>query len=133
MRDLREASIGELLKELSEQTSTLIRQEMQLARVELVEAGKKAGAGAGLLGASTILALGAFGALTATLIAVIALALPVWAAALIITVVYGAGAAIIAMSGKKKIEAALPLAPQTTETLKEDVQWAKTRAISAQR
>jgi len=128
-----DASIGELLKRLSEETATLVRQEMQLARAELVEKGKQAGKGAGLLGASTLLALGAFGALTAMLIALIALALPVWASALIVAIVYGIAAALAAANGKKKIEAAIPPVPQTTETLKEDARWVKTHSTSAKR
>jgi uncharacterized membrane protein YqjE len=126
--DLRDASIGELLKQLSSDTATLVRQEMALARAELKEQGKKAGTGAGLFGAAGILGLGAFGALTACFIALLATALDhVWLAALIVALVYGAIAGVLALQGKNKIKEATPPAPQTVETVKEDVEWAKTR------
>ena len=67
-QDLRDRSMGELLGQLSEQASMLIRQEVELAKVELQQKGKRAGIGAGLIGGGGVLALGAFGALTATLI-----------------------------------------------------------------
>ena len=132
--DLRERSIPELLRRLSDETAALVRAELALARAELVEHGKQIGEGAGFLGATTILALGAFGALTAFLIlGLIALGVAAWLAALIVTIVYGIAAAVAAFAGKKKLTAGIPPAPQTAQTLKEDVQWAKTQAKSARR
>jgi hypothetical protein len=126
--DPRDASFGELVKQLSSDTSTLIRQEMALARAELKEQGKKAGVGAGMFGAAGLLGLGAFGALTACLIALLATAIDhTWLAALIVAIVYGAIAGLLALQGKNKIKEATPPAPQTVETVKEDVEWAKTR------
>jgi uncharacterized membrane protein YqjE len=126
--DPRDQSIGELLKQLSSDTSTLVRQEMALARAELKEQGKKAGVGAGILGGATLFGLGAFGAITACLIALLATALDhTWLAALIVAIVYGIVAAVLAQQGKSKIQDATPPAPQTVETVKEDVEWAKTR------
>jgi uncharacterized membrane protein YqjE len=126
--DLRDQSFGDLFKQLSEQASTLVRQEAELAKTELREKGKRAGVGAGLVGAGGVLALGAFGALTAMLILVLALWVEAWLACLIVTAVYGVGAAILATTGKRKVQAAAPPVPeQTIETLKEDVQWARTR------
>ncbi len=126
--DLRDASFGELVKQLSSDTSTLIRQEMALARAEIKETGKKAGVGAGMFGAAGLLGLGAFGALTACFIALLATALDhTWLAALIVALVYGAIAGVLALQGKNKIQEATPPAPQTVETVKEDVEWAKTR------
>ncbi len=126
--DPRDASFGELVKQLSSDTSTLIRQEMALARAELKEQGKKAGVGAGMFGAAGLLGLGAFGALTACLIALLATALDhTWLAALIVAIVYGVIAGVLALQGKNKIQEATPPAPQTVETVKEDVEWAKTR------
>ncbi len=84
--------------------------------------------GAGMFGAAGLLGLGAFGALTACLIALLATAIDhVWLAALIVALVYAAIAAVLALQGKKKIQQATPPAPQTIETVKEDVEWAKTR------
>ena len=86
--ELREQSIGELFGRLSQQMSALIRQELELAKSELREKGKRAGAGAGLLGGGGLLGIGAFAALTTTLILVLATFLDAWLAALIVTVVY---------------------------------------------
>lgn len=125
--DLRDRPIGELLKQLSQETSTLVKQELDLAKAEMAQKGKQAGLGAGFIGGGALFALGAFAALTACLIALLATAIDhVWLAALIITLVYGAIAALLGVQGKDKIQEATPPAPeQTLETLKEDAQWAK--------
>jgi len=125
--DLRDRSVGELLKELSAETSTLVRKEMELARAELREQGKRAGAGAGLLGGAGVVALLALGSLTATVIALLDKAMDTWLAALIVTVIWGVVAAVLALQGRNKLQEATPPAPQTVETVKEDVRWAKTR------
>lgn len=126
--------IGELLRELGDEIATLVRQEIALAKVEIAEKARPAAVSVGMFGGTALFALGAFGALTAFLIALIALALPVWAAALIVTVVYGIVAAVLAMTGKKKLQEAAPLVPeQTAQTVKEDIEWAKTRAKSGAR
>ena len=91
--ELREQSIGELLKQLSEQTATLVRQELDLAKAEMQQKGKRAGVGIGLIGAGGVVALAAVGALTATLILILAEWMDAWLAALIVTLVYAAGAA----------------------------------------
>lgn len=121
-------SLPDLLKQLSEETQTLVRLEIALAKAEMTEKGKQAGKGAGLFGGAGLLGLGAFGALTACLIALLATALGhVWLAALIVAVVYAVIAAVLAKQGQKEIKQAGPAAPeQTIETLKEDAQWAKT-------
>jgi hypothetical protein len=124
--DLRERSIPELLKQLSTETSTLVKQELDLAKAELSQQGKRAGLGAGFIGGGALFGLGAFGAFTAMLIALLGLAMDTWIAALIVTVVYGAIAAVLALRGKNKIQEATPPAEQTVETLKEDARWAKT-------
>jgi uncharacterized membrane protein YqjE len=125
--DLREQSIGDLLKRLSQETSTLVKQEMALARAELTEQGKRAGTGAGMLGGAGVAGLLTLGALTATLIGVLDTAMAFWLAALIVTVVWAAVAGVLALQGRNKIKEATPPAPQTVETVKEDVRWAKTR------
>jgi uncharacterized membrane protein YqjE len=125
--DLRDQSIGELLKQLSQDTATLVRQEMALARAELTEQGKRAGTGAGMLGGAGVAGLLTLGALTATLIGVLDTAMPFWLAALIATVIWAAVAGVLALQGRNKIKEATPPAPQTVETVKEDVRWAKTR------
>lgn len=129
--DLRHASTGELLKQLSQETSTLVRQEMALARAELTEHGKRAGVGAGLFGGAGAMGLATLGALTACLILALSTAMDGWLAALIVTVVYAAITGALAMTGKNRIKEATPPAPQTIETVKEDVEWAKNRKTSA--
>jgi len=126
--------IGELLRDLGDEISTLVRQELELAKAEILEKSRPAVASAGMFGGGALFGLGAFGALTAFLIAAIAVVLPVWAAALIVTVVYGAIAGVLAMTGTKKLHQVGPLVPeQTAETLKEDIEWVKTRAKSGAR
>jgi uncharacterized membrane protein YqjE len=125
--ELREESIGDLLKRLSQETSTLVRQEMALARAELTEQGKRAGTGAGMLGGAGVAGLLTLGALTATVIGVLDTGMAFWLAALIVTVIWAAVAGVLALQGRNKIKEATPPAPQTVETVKEDVRWAKTR------
>ncbi len=126
---LGDQSVSDLVKQLSEQTATLVRQEMKLAQTELQEKGKKAGIGAGMFGAGGLVAF--FGA--ATLIAAIVLALSTalapWLSALIVSVLLLAAAGVAALKGKKEIEKATPPVPEhTVETVKEDVQHVKERA-----
>ena len=132
-RSAREESIGELLKDLTTETSTLVRQELSLARAELTQKGKAAGKGAGMLAAAGVVALLMLGALTAGLIALLSTAVThVWLAALIVTVVYGVIAATVALAGRKALKDAMPPAPQETiENVKEDVAWVKTQTRSA--
>ncbi len=128
----RERPIGDLLKQLSEETSLLVRQELALARTELQEKGKRAGVGAGLLGGAGVTGLVALIALMVTVVAVLDTAMATWLAALITTFLFAAVAAVEAMLGKKRLDAAgAPVPEQTTDSVKEDVEWAKTRARSA--
>jgi uncharacterized membrane protein YqjE len=130
--DLRDHSIGALVKDLASETSTLVRQEIDLAKAEMTERGKRAGKGAGMLAAGAVVALLALGALTACVIAALDLVMATWLAALIVTVIYGVVAGVLAMTGRNQIrEAAPPVPEQTIESVKEDVQWAKTRTRSA--
>jgi uncharacterized membrane protein YqjE len=129
--DLRERSIGELLRQLSEQTTRLVHQELELAKAELQQKGKEAGAGAGMFGGAGALGLAALGALTACFILALNAIMPAWLAALIVAVIYGAIAAFLALRGRDKVKQATPLVPeQTIETVKEDVEWAKTQMRS---
>jgi uncharacterized membrane protein YqjE len=135
MRDVhteaRERPTADLLRELSEQTTTLVRKEIELAKVELSEKGRRAGRGAGLFGGATLLAVSAFGAVTACLILVLATAVTAWLAALIVGVVYAAIAGALALAGRKQVSRATPPVPeQAVDSTKEDVEWVKTRAKS---
>ena len=132
--ELRERSIAELFSKLSNETSTLIRQEMALARAELTEKGKEAGKGAGLFGGAGAVGLLGAGALTAGIILLLDLAIAAWLAAIIVGLIYVAVAAVLGLKGRDRIQAATPPVPeQTVDTVKEDVEWAKTRAQSAKR
>jgi uncharacterized membrane protein YqjE len=132
--DVSDASTADLLKRLSEQTSSLVRQELELAKAELSEKGKRAGVGAGMFGGAGVIGLYAVGALTAAIIAALSLAMTTWLAALIVAVVYGAIAGIVALMGKKQVQQAMPPVPQdSVESVKEDVQWTKTRAQEGRR
>src|SRR5688500_18188633 len=126
---LEERSTGELVGQLTDQTKRLVQQEMELAKSELSEKGKKAGLGAGMFGGAGLFGLFAFAALTAALIGALDTAMPFWLSALVVAVLYGAIAGVLALTGKKKVtEAAPPVPEQTVETVKEDVAWTKQRA-----
>ena len=129
--DLRERPLGELLKQLSEETTRLVRQELELAKAELTQKGKQAGAGAGLFGAAGAIGFLALAALTTCFILALDAVMPAWLAALLVAVVYGVVAAVLAMRGRAKVKQATPPVPeQTIETVKEDVEWAKTQMRS---
>jgi uncharacterized membrane protein YqjE len=152
----RDESIGGLVKQLAEETKTLVRQELELARAEatragqtvvtlakqelqlakaeMTEKGRTAGPGIGMVGAAGAVALLAGGALTAFLILVLDGVMPNWLAALVVAAVYTALAAGLYVAGKERVQRAGPLMPeQTVETIKEDVEWAKTRIGSESR
>lgn len=131
--ELKERPLGELLKQLSEETATLVRQEIELAKAEVSTTGKRAGIGAGFVGAAAVIGYLALAALTACFILLLNLIMPAWLAALIVAVVYGVGAYVLAQRGKDKLQAATPPAPQTVETVKEDIEWAKNPTRSAKR
>src|SRR3954467_15082811 len=131
--DPREQGIGELVKDLADQTSTLVRQEIKLAQAEVTQKGKVAGRGAGMLAGAAVFGLLALGALTAALIALLDKAMDTWIAAVIVMVLWAIVAAVLAKVGQSALKRATPPAPQTVETVKEDIQWAKTQTGSAGR
>jgi uncharacterized membrane protein YqjE len=131
--DPRDRGLGELLKDLAGQTTTLVRQEIKLAQAEITQRGKVAGRGAGMLAGAAVAALLGLGAFTALLIIALDSLLPLWLAALIVALLWLAVAAALGMSGKKALEASTPPAPQTVETVKEDIEWAKTQTGSGPR
>jgi uncharacterized membrane protein YqjE len=130
--DLRDRPVGDLLKQLAGETTTLVRQELELAKAEMREKAGKAGPGFGMWGAAGITALLALGSLTAFLILALDGALPNWLAALIVGFVYAVIAGLLYLRGKQRVdEAGSPVPEQTIETIKEDVQWAKHPTTSA--
>lgn len=132
--ELTELSVPELMRQLSNQTATLVRQELELAKAELTVKGKRVGIGAGMFGAAGVFGLYALGALTAAVILALSLAMSGWLAALIVTAVYGAVAGALALSGKSNVQRGVPPVPeQTVETVREDVEMAKQRAQEGRR
>ena len=127
-----QVSLAELVKQLSEQTSRLARQEVELAKSELAVKGKRAGVGAGMFGGAGAFGFYALGALVATAVLALATAVAAWLAALIVAAVLGVVAGVLALQGRNKVQQAIPPMPeQATESVKEDVQWAKSRAQAA--
>jgi MFS family permease len=132
MSELNDRPIPELLKDLSEQTTMLVRQEIELAKAEMTAKGKQVGIGAGAFGGAALVGLYAVGALTAALVLALSTAVDGWLAALIVGVVYGAVAGVLALVGKSKAQAGSPPVPERAiSSTKEDVEWAKTRAKTA--
>ena len=133
--DTSDSSTAELFKQLADQTTALVRQEVELAKAELAQKGKRVGLGAGMFGGAGVLGLYALGALTATFILLLATLLDeAWLAALIVAVAYGAIAGVLALLGRNKVQEATPAAPErTVETVKEDVEWVKQSAKTARR
>jgi uncharacterized membrane protein YqjE len=129
--DPRQMSLGELMKQLADQTSRLVRNEVRLAKAELTEKAQSYGRAAGMLAAAAVVGLLAGIAFTMFLIYLLKLALPLWAAALIVTVLYGVVGFALFAAGKKRLdETRTPVPEQTVETVKEDVQWLKTQTRS---
>jgi len=125
---LADQSLAELTRRLSDQSTLLVRQELDLAKAELAEKGKQAGIGAGLFGGAGVFGLYAVGALTATLILALSLAVAGWLAALIVTLLYAAIAGVLALVGKSRVRKGVPPVPErAVESVKEDVQVAKLR------
>ena len=121
--------LGELVRDLSEQTSTLVRQELELARAELTRKGKIAGVGAGMFGAAGLFGVFAFAALTTAIIAALSLAFDsVWPAALIVAAVYGAVAGVLALTGRNKVQEATPPVERAPESIKQDIASVKAHA-----
>jgi uncharacterized membrane protein YqjE len=119
-------TLGALVHDLSTQIPELVRSELRLAQAELTEKGKRAGLGAGLLGAAGITALYGVAVLLAALVLALALVLPAWAAALVVALVLLAAAGVLALRGKGQVQQATPAAPERAIAgIKEDVETVK--------
>ncbi|MFE6283635.1 phage holin family protein [Streptomyces sp. NPDC057877] len=118
----REQPVGELVQQASRQLSELVRGEMQLARAEMAQKGKRYGKGGGMFGGAGVVGFLMLQALVASAIAGLAVPLPVWAAALIVTGALGLIAALMALFGKSQFKKAESPAPQQTiANVKRDV------------
>ncbi|HYP45505.1 MAG TPA: phage holin family protein [Propionibacteriaceae bacterium] len=114
--------MGTLVKQLSEQSTRLIRDELRLAQVEMTAKAKHAGKGAGLAAAAGVVALFGVGALIATVILLLSLVLPAWLAGLIVTLVLFVVSGVLALVGKKQINQVGPVAPErAVESIKTDI------------
>jgi membrane protein len=123
--------LGELVQDLSRQTSTLIRQEMRLAQAELAEKGRHAGRGAGMFGGAGVVALYGGGALIAAAVLGLATVLEPWIAAAAIGAALMLVAGVLALTGKKELEEAGPPKPeQTLDSVQRDIETVKARARS---
>jgi hypothetical protein len=132
--DLRDRPLGEVAGELTRDLSLLVRQEIELAKAEMREKGRVAAPGLGMIGGAGVTGLMAAGALTAFVILVLSIFLPEWSSALIVGAVLAAVTSVLVKQGKERVDnAGSPVPEQTIETVKEDVEWAKTRATSARK
>ena len=128
------STMPELVKELSAQTSALVRQEVELAKAELAQKGREAGVGAGLFTVAGVVGFLGAAALTAAIIALLSEAMDTWVAALIVAALYLTAAGLSALAGRDRVRDASPLVPeQAIETTKEDIEWAKSQTTSAGR
>jgi uncharacterized membrane protein YqjE len=125
---VRDRSTGELVKDLSRDTSLLVRQEIALAKAEMAEKGEKAGVGLGMLAGAAVAALLMLGTLTAFLVLALDGAMPAWTAALVVTLLWGVVAGVLALLGRQALrEMGSPMPEQTMESVKEDIEWLKER------
>jgi uncharacterized membrane protein YqjE len=122
-------SMGDLVKQLSEQVSTLVRDELKLAQLEMTRKGKQAGIGAGMFGGSALVALYGIGCLIACVIIAISGAVAAWLSALIVGAALLAIAGTLALMGKGRLSKATPPAPkEALASVKSDVETIKERA-----
>jgi uncharacterized membrane protein len=123
-----ERSAANILESIVQELGFIIRSEIELARTELSEKAAKAGKSAGMLGSAAVAGLLAAMAAVTTCIAVLAIVIPVWAGALVMTFLLGIFAFAAFSAGRKKLKAVKPVPERTARTLREDVEWAKHRA-----
>jgi uncharacterized membrane protein YqjE len=130
--ELHEESFGELLSGLASDMSTLIKQEVELAKVEVSAKAKKAGKGVGLLAGAGVAGLLVLMTLTALLVVALDAALELWLAILLVLLLWAVVAGVLALAGRSALRQAAPPVPeQTVDTVKEDVRWAKHPTQSA--
>jgi uncharacterized membrane protein YqjE len=123
--DNQTRSVGEIISDVTTDLSTLVRQELDLAKTELKQEATKLGKGAGMFGGAGLAAVMTLFFLSFALVYLLDDWMPIELAALVVGVLWGVIAAVLAMTGRKEIRAANPQLPTTQQTLKEDAQWAK--------
>jgi uncharacterized membrane protein YqjE len=124
-----EPSTGQLVSDLTNQISRLVRDEARLAQVEVTQKAKRLGVGAGLFGGAGLVAFFGLATLITTAILLLALVLPAWLASLIVTVVLFAVAGVLALVGKKDVQKGSPPIPtEAIASTKTDIQTVKESA-----
>jgi MFS family permease len=127
-----DGSIGELVQRLSQQTATLVRQELHLAQLELQHKGKRAGIGAGLFGGAALVGFGAFGAFIAGLVLLMSEAVDTWIAAFVVAAGLALVGGLLALGGKKEVAQAIPPKPEAAiQSVHADIDEVKARAARA--
>jgi uncharacterized membrane protein YqjE len=125
-------SLADLLNDFGKEMTTLLHQELELAKAELTAKGKRLGTGAGLLGAAAIAAFLALAALTTCAIVALSAAVPLWLAALIVALLLLGVASLLGLRGRADIQRASPPVPeQAVESTKENMAWLKQEVRSA--
>jgi hypothetical protein len=124
-RQREERSLGDLFAELARETSTLVRQEVALAKTEMTQKAAEVGRDAGMIGAGGAVAYAGFLAILAALIVGLGQFMPMWLSALIVGLVVAAVGYVLIQRGLSALKRANLAPRETIETLKEDVEWAK--------
>jgi uncharacterized membrane protein YqjE len=123
--DTDQRSLGDIVGDIAEDLSTLLKQEVDLAKTELKQEAAKAGKGAGLLGGAGVAGHLVLVFLSLTLMFLLDNWMPIELAALIVAAVWGIAAAVMGLMGKKALQQTNPQLPKTQQTLKEDAAWAR--------
>jgi Flp pilus assembly protein TadB len=125
MRDTR--SLGGIVQDILRDVQEVMRSEVRLARAEMTEKARQAGKAGGMLGGAAVAGLMAAACLVVAAIAALALAMPVWLAALIMAVLLGSIGAAAYAGGRARLRRVKPVPERTVQTIKDDVEWAKQR------
>lgn len=121
-----ERSLGELFADLARETSTLVKQEVSLAKNEMTEKATRVGKDVGYLAMGGAVAYaGVLTLIAAVVLILTAIGLPSWASALLVGLAVAGVGGGMASKGLKQLKNVDPVPHQTVETLKEDTEWAK--------
>jgi nitrate/nitrite transporter NarK len=124
----QDPTVGELARQLPEQITRLVREELRLAQLEMTQKGRRAGIGAGILGGGGVVALYGVAAVVTAAILALATVLPAWASALIVGGALLAVSAVLAWLGRKRVQQAMPPVPQQAQaSVEADVEEIKER------
>jgi len=125
MQSRDDRSLGELFSELAQETSTLVRQEVNLAKTEMSQKASTAGKHIGVLAAGGALAYAGLLAILAGVIALLNDVMPLWASALLVGIVVAIVGYLLIRKGLDALKRDDFAPRETIETLKEDQQWAR--------